>query len=259
MEGYKFYFENCSTKNAKIILEATPEYLYQDLALRSLRKLPKIPKVIFILRKPSDRVYSLYKFAVNNMSMLHKSVSFSDYIDILKRNQSYFEGKDVLMNAIEHSIYVNYLAKWTDIYRENVCVFLFEDLIRDPREFMQKVSKVLAIDMNFYEIFDYQKKNATYLVRSQGLQKIKRKLVKSSLLKNINNSALAESIQCIQGLIKKCYIAINLKGTKKEKTEADQKTLKELDNEFGYYNRRLSRYFDFKLELWQEQDILYTD
>lgn len=257
--GYEIYFDNCRRKNAKIVLEATPDYLYQNLALSALKQLPEIPKLIFVIRKPSDRIYSLYNFAVNNMAVLKKRISFSDYIEILKINPSHFKGKDVLMYAIEHSRYVNYLANWLDTYGENVNVFLYEELKRDPCIFMKKVSMGLDIDIKFFDTISYPRQNATFLIRNQGLQRIKRKLTRNKFVRNTDNHALASPVQCIKDLIKIGYGAINLKEKKIEKTISDRQTLKELDKEFELYNRRLSQYMKINLALWYEQEFLKTN
>ena len=66
LEKYQNLFEHCKSVNAKVVIEATPNYLYSRTALNVIPTLNPRPKILFILRKPSDRVYSIYQFFKNN-------------------------------------------------------------------------------------------------------------------------------------------------------------------------------------------------
>ena len=74
-------FESIDEK--KIILEATPDYIYQKTPLEVLPNLNPMPNIIFILRNPAKRLYSFFNFAKNNMGVLKKDISFTEYINRL--------------------------------------------------------------------------------------------------------------------------------------------------------------------------------
>src|SRR5262249_17888741 len=67
LDGYKAYFTHCNNCR-KIIVEATTHYIYQKTALEVLSCLETKPQIIFVLRKPSSRVYSSYQYTKNNLA-----------------------------------------------------------------------------------------------------------------------------------------------------------------------------------------------
>ena len=185
LKGYEYYFNHCGNKQYRVFLESTPDYMYQQLPIRIFQELPETPKIVFILRKPSDRIFSLYQFAVNNMAALDANITFSDYVQLLRNDRSYFDGRHVLQNGIEHSKYINYLKKWQDVFKENVYVFLFEHLKKNPCEFMKTIADALNIRKDFFDSLQYEKKNATYKVRNQYVHSIRRRLEKSKHIKSM--------------------------------------------------------------------------
>ena len=57
---YARYFQKCS--QAPVRLEATAPYIYYDKSLAHIPALSSQPKVLFVLREPSARLYSQYRF-----------------------------------------------------------------------------------------------------------------------------------------------------------------------------------------------------
>jgi hypothetical protein len=130
MPGYYSFFQHCAGSRAKMLLEATPDYLYQRTPLEALPKLN--PKILFIFRKPSDRIYSFIKFAQNNISILDKSISFSEIIRKVKNDPDAIEHA-LVRDVIKHSRYVHYVTGWIKAFgSENIYIAQFEQLERDP-------------------------------------------------------------------------------------------------------------------------------
>lgn len=55
LNRYASFFRHCSPQ-AKVLLEATPHYMYQD-ALNFFASLNPQPQIIFVLRKPSRQIF----------------------------------------------------------------------------------------------------------------------------------------------------------------------------------------------------------
>jgi len=246
LKGYEYYFNHCESEQYR--LEVTPDYIYQQLPIKIFQELPETPKIIFILRRPSDRIFSLYQFAVNNMAVLDASITFSDYVQLLRNDRSYFHGRHVLQNAIEHSKYINYLKKWQAVFKENVYVFLFEDLRKDPCKFMKTIANDLDITGDFFESLQYEKRNVTYKVRNQRLHSIQRRLANVGYISHRPRAVLS---RCVIGLVRKIYRLANIEDACAKRSGEDLKVLEELDLEFHKYNEELARCFGINIALWQ--------
>lgn len=60
LDGYNTYFQDLNG-NYKVIIEATTHYIYQQTAIDVLSNLDSCPHIIFMLKKPSQRVYSGFR------------------------------------------------------------------------------------------------------------------------------------------------------------------------------------------------------
>ena len=238
LEGYSQFFSSCKD-SGKFFLEATPDYLYQENPLIALKMFPHKPFVIILLRKPSARIYSLFNFAQNNMGVLDAKMTFTQFVNMIKKGELPKERK-ILRNAIEHSKYHIYIDKWFQhLGREKVNVFLFEDLKKDPGKFLQRIAGKIEIDQNFYTKYLFTAKNQTMNIKNQNLHKIKRIL--ASFMPHDNQ---------IRFLLKKLYGKINFKNSNQLKSEEDKETIFELDHYFKTFNRKLMNLTDINLNTW---------
>lgn len=242
IEGYGAFFAHCtqSAEGKQLLLEATPDYLYQKTALEFFGSLTPSPKLLFILRKPSDRVYSLYQFARNNVSVLPKHIGFREFIEIIMAGDttSFLHNRPILQQAISHSQYVDYLEQWVLRLGENARVVLFEEMRDDPKKFMVKLSGQLGLDTAYFEEFDYSAKNQTYAVKHQALHKLKRKL--STVLPHGGYR------QMLRGI----YAMLNTQPASR-KCADDVEALKMLDLHFADYNRKLESLLAIDLSAWK--------
>ena len=236
---YEEFFKADNKDSVKVVLEATPDYLYQQTALEIVPGLKPCPKILFILRKPSDRVYSVYKYALNNMAVLNKDITFKDYISIISdKTNTMFNKRPIVGGAIKNSRYVEYISKWTDrVSKKNIRVLLFEDLCENPKAFMEDFSQHIGIRCGFWKDYPFTVKNKSFLVRNQMLHKHVRTLVE--LLPFIRNTPL-----------KTMYARLNTKELQ-HKTEEEQMILEKLDKEFMPYNDRLANMFNIDLSIWE--------
>tara|TARA_R110001592_G_scaffold122742_1_gene329768 strand:+ start:6112 stop:7002 length:891 start_codon:yes stop_codon:yes gene_type:complete len=239
IQGYDVFFNHC-IKEKKFLLEATPDYLYQKTALEVISSLLLSSKVLFILRKPSDRVFSLYQFAKNNVSVLPKNIGFREFVEEIMGGgtQDFVRNRPILQQAIHHSQYVDYLEQWVSRLGERVHVVFFEDMRDNPKGFMMKLSAQLGLDTACFEEFNYSAKNQTYTVKHQAFHKFKRKLSKI-----LPGGEYRQSLRDI-------YAMLNTQASSK-KTPGDIEVLKMLDLHFSGYNKRLENLLDIELPAWK--------
>lgn len=234
LEGYLKYFNHYSGE--KVVLEATPDYLYQETALNNIPNLITKPKNIFILRKPSDRVYSLFRFAQHNLSIIDKKMTFPDYIKRIQDNpEKYFPNRLILQSGILHGEYVTYLRKWRE--KTEFTVYLFEDLVRDQVVFMENLSRDIDISSSFWSSFDFKTKNETYAINSSKLHRTVKELTAY-----IPNGSFP--------YLRSIYKKLNKKEASK-KSDEDIKMIKELDEYYSPFNSALQSEFAVNVDQWQ--------
>lgn len=244
MAGYASHFRHCDGGRAKVILEATPHYLYQRTALEVLSGLDPLPTLVFLLRKPSDRTYSEFQFARNNRAVIDRGVTFREFVALVKSEDPSLGGRRQLDAAIDHGKYITYLEAWADRFpRSKIHVFLFEDLQRDNRSFMQDVAASLEIDPGFYQTYNFPLKNLTYQVKFQVLHR-----VRSAVGRRIPRGPAKK---LLHKATRRVYSAINIERIRPAKTPDDYEVLAELDGEFAPYNSRLAREIGVDLSAWQ--------
>lgn len=168
--GYEKIFEHCDPAS-DVLIEATPSYLYSETALRDLPGLETEPKFIVLLREPIAQLRSLVRYFQQNWNWIPSEMSFSEFIEAAKRRTFDFRGNELAQNAPENAEYVRHLRRWRAATGPGrLHVFLFEDMIIDPKGFMASIAKLLEIDPGFYDRYDFPVENETYAVKNQTLQ-----------------------------------------------------------------------------------------
>ncbi len=244
MAGYASHFRQCDGAPGKVILEATPHYVYQKTALEVLSGLVPLPTIVFLLRKPSDRTYSEYQFARNNRAVIDRDVTFREFVGMVRREDASLAGRRQLDAVIKHGKYIDYIEAWAGRFpRSNSSIFLFEDLQRDNRTFMEDVAASLEIDPGFYETYDFPLKNLTYQVRFQMLHR-----VRSAVGRRIHRGPTKH---LLHKTTRRAYSAINIERTRPAKTRDEYEVLADLDREFASYNTRLVREVGVDLSIWE--------
>ncbi len=228
-DGYAQLFENC--KNAKVVFEATPEYATRNTALRYLPEIRPLPKFIFLLREPAERLFSFYRFQkyrMRNEKVVNQS--FSEFLE--ERTKPHGRGQ------VGMSCYVRFLKNWRDqVGDENLGVFLMEEMMEDPKGFMKKLSTFLKIDPSFYEDFDFPKGNPTVKVKSKSLHKLGSK-IQSYFPPFLQNKVLIP-----------LYLKIN--ADKAPKSSSEDLAIKEkLKKDYKECNTELAQIFNLDLTYW---------
>ena len=220
-------------ENEKIIIEASAPYLYQKNALTQLSSFKTKPKLIFILREPASRTYSLFKFNKYRLGYYKKDFSFEDFI---KRQLKI----DDRRSQFDESFYYQYIIQWIEKFgKENILVYQFEKMQKDKVSFMKQVALDLAIDESFYDNFDFFKRNETRSMKNHKLHRLGLKI----------QPYVPQWLQ--EKVFVPLYLAIN--SSKAPAITADEKEyLQQLKNEFKESNKQLAAlYPQINLELWK--------
>ena len=174
--GYEEHFPPTLDPQVKWVYEATPDYLYQRTARDHLGDVNENMRVVFLLRHPADRAYSMFKFAQNNIGTISKGLSFSAFLDDIRQKPERYRSRKIVASLVEHGHYIDYLAGWFERHPNRVSVYLFEDLRDSPVQFMKQFACDFDIDPDYFESALLTKKNETIETRNRQLHRIYRKL-----------------------------------------------------------------------------------
>ncbi len=244
LAGYRSYFE--SRAEHKIIFEATTHYIYQQTALDVLSQFPDRPQIVFVLRKPSERVYSSFQYSKHNLANVRADVTFARFIELLKCKNGDSLSSDyagdsayVLSRDLEYSRYIEHLQKWRERFGpERVHVLLFERLKSRPADFMKELALLLGIDETFYQDYDFQVRNETTKIKYPALHRRVRSL--GRVIAPVKTTAL-----------KKAYLKAQAVPNGHGRSQEDIDLLAQLEQEFVPFNDRLAEEFGLDLSVWK--------
>jgi len=238
VDGYAALFAH-SSPAAAVLLEATPDYLYQQTALDFFATVDTAATIIVVLRRPSSRVYSYYQYARGNMAVIPGDVSFRDFVHDVRRQAPKLDRGTNLQHTLAYSRYAEWIERWlARIDPSRMRIYLFESMVADQRAFMRQVARDLAIDPAFYDSFDFARRNETFSVRSQRLQRVRVEL----------GSRLADGR--LKTYMAKAYGRVNVAAVDRP-TDDDRAVMAELDREFAPRNERLASITGLDLSHWR--------
>lgn len=246
IEGYRLFFRHC--RGERYWLEATPDNIYQRTALDVLSRLGEEARVIVILRKPSERLYSLYRFARNNMGMIDPDLTFPDFVAAIRDGSEMLADRPILQMGIRHSRYADYLEDWLPaIGRERIHVLLFEDLVRSPLAAMRRLADELKIDAGYFDGCDFVAHNRSTSIRSKRLHRLWNSMRESS---SRNLSRLVPV--AFKRVVRELYNAMNQNGEAMARGDAERRVIAELDADFDPCNRKLESLLGIDLSVWRQ-------
>jgi hypothetical protein len=236
LDRYSELFPNVNAE--KLVLESTPAYVYDQVAIQGIAQLPSAPKVMFILRNPADRVLSIFFYLKTHWQACPEDMTFTQFVAHARNGTWKFEPHWQLRDAFVHCEYEHHLDNWrAAIGNTRIKVFIFEEMIKNKVEFMKYVSSWVGIDPSFYDSYDFYSENESYQVRSWAFQKVN----------------LFIRARMPQGLIhrnlRSLYKKMNTVGGKAKLSDEDQKTYNDIDNEFRPIYERLREKYTLEPQL----------
>lgn len=157
----------------RVLLEATPDYLYSKSAIQIADLIPN-SKMVFILRDQVSRMLSWYKFSVQR-GFINESVGFDEYV-MSQIDKPIMKDTPIHLRALEQGRYIKYLTYFEAAFGKRILVINFSDIVERPQQVMRELCLFANIDPDFYEGYAFQAKNVTQRVSNPRLGLIYGKL-----------------------------------------------------------------------------------
>ena len=127
--------------NALAAGEATPFYLISPRAAPSLRKHVAGVRLVAVLRHPVERAYSHYLMLVRDG---HEPLSFEE---ALAAEPARIAANSYWGRYRDHGYYHRHLSRYFRVFpREQIRIYLYEDLQRDPKALLRDLFAFLGVD-----------------------------------------------------------------------------------------------------------------
>jgi Sulfotransferase domain len=140
---YQHLFRGASGKKA--IGEASHSYLYEPSAAAEIRRYVPEAKLIAILRNPIDRAYSHFLHMVRS-----GTEPLDDFAQALREEEVGIHKERTFQDYIGRGLYYDQLKRYFGTFpREQVRVYLYEDLSGAPISTVQDAFRFLKVDDSF--------------------------------------------------------------------------------------------------------------
>lgn len=171
-EYEKFFFADKDNEK-KLRVEATPDYMYTEAALRIADVLPSA-KIVFILRDPVEKIVSWYKYARHG-ALIKANMSFEDYV-MLQVNNTVTENTPVYFRALEQGRYEKYLPHFRRAFGDRCMTVEFSDLRSEPQKVMTQICEFSGLDGTFFETYSFKAENVSHGVRWGWINRMLRRV-----------------------------------------------------------------------------------
>lgn len=143
IETYRQLFKGVTNEIA--IGEASPLYLYSPKAAERIKKYIPHAKLIAILRNPIERAYSGYIMHVREGRETAK-----DFAEALQEEETRILNNWGWGHYVNVGFYHTQLKRYLDLFdREQIRVYLYEDLKTNPISLVQDIFRFLGVDDTF--------------------------------------------------------------------------------------------------------------
>jgi hypothetical protein len=185
---------------SRYFLDASPDYIHDLSSAEKIYENFPDAKIILILRDPVERIYSWYRFELQNGEI--GDISFEEYLEIDKNSK---------FSRVEQGLYSKYILKYLEYFpKENFLTIFTKDLKEKPENTLQEICSFLEIE-NIYLNYNFKIHNKTETMRSPKLHLLFRN-IKRFIRKNFRNMAGYEKIR---DFINREYEKINVKDERK--------------------------------------------
>lgn len=245
LDGYRRHFERCQAHVGRV-MEATTHYLYATTACHVLSSLDPQPDVVVVLRRPSMRAYSSFRFTRDRLRRVPSSLSFADWVVLLDQGRKEVErhvapgpSSYVLQRDIAYGQYIDYVGPWLERFpAHRFHVLLFEDLVGRQRATMVNLAKRLQLDPEFYEEYWFPHENQTVIARNARVAR----------LAPVLRGWLGHTR--IPGWAQFVYRAAHLNKREQPMTDDEQRAVERLDAYYEPYNESLAVNLGLDLHAW---------
>jgi len=164
IEDYKALFADVRDEIA--IGEASPLYLYCPEAPQRIQATLPDAKLIVILRDPVERAFSSFSHLLREG---YETLSFEAALK--EEDKRIQERWAPLWYYIDKGFYYQQLRRYYDLFNsQNIKIYLFEDLCKNPVALVQDVYDFLGVDKSF--VPDLTKRNVSGVPKNKALQNL---------------------------------------------------------------------------------------
>jgi Sulfotransferase family len=173
IEAYAAHFRHW--QGERYALEATPTYFYggRRVAAAIRETLPDV-RVLVILRNPSDRCWSDFRFE-QSRGRVPPDMDFDAYLDrceTLRAQGVERRYANRSFTGLVDGCYANWLEDWSVEMGDRLKVVYFDDLSSDAAGTVTEICSWLDLDGGVVDQFDLAVENRTEKVRSQAVQQM---------------------------------------------------------------------------------------
>ncbi len=127
-------------KADKLKVDASTQYLVDESAARAIHSANPNARIIACLRDPVSRAYSAFLHARSRgEEPCERFAAALDECEAGTRTNAF------AINYIEEGFYAQHLAVYQELFRDQLLILFFEDLVRDPQFIMDKLCEFLEI------------------------------------------------------------------------------------------------------------------
>lgn len=220
--------------------ETSNTYMYHEQAPYRIKYYNPDVKLIAVLRQPAGRLYSRYLHLARENRL--PSENFSDCLD---RNSIWWKRNDL----IKEGFYYQNLHKYFELFpRENIRVYLYEELQNTPIKVMEDIYTFLGVDPTFQPDVSVRY-NESGFVKNKLLNKIYGQggLISKSI-RAIFPTTMVQKLRGNLSLKKKMF---ELRGKNLHRPSMDPKIRKTLTFDvYGEDIRQLSKLIGRDLNHW---------
>jgi Sulfotransferase family len=235
LAAYQELFANY--QGEKAIGDASPYYIYYEKTPHTIKKYAPEMKLIAILREPVDRAFSNYVWALRD-----RAESLTDFAEALAVEESRIKDNwGPKWHYKNQGFYYQQLKPYYDMFpREQIKIYLYDDLVGDSVKVMQDIFTFLEVDANFQPNMS-KRHNTSKLTRNQAWQKF---LDKPNIFKSAIKPFLSEKFRQ--------NIKQNAKEKNSYKPKLDENLRQELKVEYRDNIVQLQDLIQQDLSLWLE-------
>jgi hypothetical protein len=170
IDAYHAMFDEATTETA--IGEASHSYLYQEQAARRIRDYAPEMKLIAILRNPAERAFSHHRQMIRD-----GREPITDFVRALAEEEARLRDNwwpD--FHYVQIGLYSDQLKRYLELFeRDQLKVYLYEDLNSDPSGLSQDIFRFLGVDDAFVPHAG-ARYNASGTPRNRSLHSVLQKL-----------------------------------------------------------------------------------
>ncbi|MEQ8739016.1 MAG: sulfotransferase [Hoeflea sp.] len=178
LEAWARQFHDEGQGNFDIWMDASATYQYQQTAKEVIADLDPQPKVMFVVRDPARRLFSLYQYARYHHRAIPHIHSFSQFIESVREPvDSRLLDQNLMVHAWSTSRYDLMLEEWSQIVpRERLFVTSIEEFSADRNRVLTRLSQWLGIDPEGFKDATVNRSNPTVVTRSKFVRQLGKKL-----------------------------------------------------------------------------------